>query len=304
MKSNADSFVDKLRNRNAIKPTIGMVYSPSTLDDYERRDGRRFHADLENIGTGCKKVDLDFHEICTAFKANSEEDFAIYVKDLVKEKKLNGLIFPGDWYNAIEPNVNPSADRMIVEKALWNVARNMGLPLLGVCGGHQHVSFFAGAEMTNNVEKLTGINHNKHTPDELSHDIIIKEGTALYGNCIKNQLTFRVNSTHNQGVVNTENTVTALKKNNLEVSATDNTKKLVEAIESINGAPVTLTQFHPEYLNSDFDRKIMKSFITAASVYAAGKSGIAPDLLASSKKLTHVETVVKSYPSGFDAVNR
>lgn len=197
-------------------------------------------------------------------------------------KEVSGIFGPGDYNNVVGKNVSENPDRMYFEKALYQVAQDKGMPVLGVCGSEQHVAYFAGANVVENVKELTGHDHNRSVNGQTSgrihsHGIILTEDAATLKGLVRDSdgnrssdqnIEPKVNSLHYQAVLADDKNKDILDKAGFHITALDESKQIVEAMESKSGTPVVLTQFHPEFANNDFAKDILKAFAGAAETYA------------------------------------
>ncbi len=266
-------------------------------------------------GNGCKVKDIEVQNIMNGFKRENQDSYGALLKDnpareevngqikapnidletgagaalkkfVEKQpfwKEISGIFGPGDKYNAVGKDVSENPDRMYFEKSLYQVAKEKGMPVLGVCGSEQHVAYFAGAKVIENVQELTG--HDHYPKDDegkgkgaiASHGIILTEDASTLKGLVKdpqgkrsNDSNIRpeVNSLHYQAVLASDANKGTLDKSGFHITALDESKQIVEALESKSGAPVILTQFHPEYSNNEFAKDIMTAFAESAETYA------------------------------------
>ncbi len=159
-------------------------------------------------------------------------------------------------------------DRDRIEKELFIHAKDVRMPVLGICRGIQSIAVFAGGTLiqdisshkTAGVEK-SGFNHrqaeDRHQP---SHQIKIERGTKLFG--IQGKETRNVNSLHHQAVKRIPEgwVVSALAEDGI-----------IEAIEQPAQPFMLAVQWHPEELaagNAD-DRKLFEALVSEAVNRAA-----------------------------------
>jgi putative glutamine amidotransferase len=130
------------------------------------------------------------------------------------------------------------------------------MPLLGICWGEQLLNILLGGTLYQDIpaEIGTEIAHKSKQP----HEIQVDKESLLYK--IVGKERYKVNTSHHQSV----------KKPgaNLIVSAVA-ADGVIEAIEH-TGQPFCIgVEWHPEYLDSEQDKKLMRAFIEAANTYNA-----------------------------------
>ncbi len=282
-------WTETLGNRKASAPRIGVVHSSTSPDVHETQYSKRVRPAL--LESGAEYVELDFYTIdFDQFRTNGVLDTVAvdrFILGWLAAKQVDGLFFPGNYYNMVSPNINPNTARIDLEESLIRISRNYGIPVFGVCGGAQHYAHFWGAEITPDVETLTGYSHVGQSIAETSHDNIIIDAHSIYYGAYKKanltssaynedtkevEIRVAVNSLHRQGIVYSEETVANLKKAGLRPVALDQSKKIIEGIESIAGAPVVLVQDHPEGFKNN---PLIRAFVQATQAYIAKKAVIA-----------------------------
>ena len=165
---------------------------------------------------------------------------------------VDGVILTGGedldpaWYGA-DPSPllsPPSRERDLVELALFAVARQRGLPILGICRGIQLINVGLGGTLFQDLptEQPGSVSHRPEGPRDLrSHRVQLEPGSraaeALGGT------TVTVNSSHHQAI---KDLAAGLRP----TGWTDD--KLIEAVESVDGTPWLLAvQWHPEEMHRD-----------------------------------------------------
>ncbi|MFL5403132.1 MAG: gamma-glutamyl-gamma-aminobutyrate hydrolase family protein [Gemmatimonadales bacterium] len=181
----------------------------------------------------------------------------------------DGLILTGGedmdpaWYGA-EPSPllsPPSKERDLFELALFAVARQQEMPILGICRGIQVINVALGGTLFQDLpsERPTPVNHRPDGPRDIrSHRVRLQPGTraaeALGATSI------RVNSSHHQAIKD-------LAPGLLAVGWTDD--DLIEAVETPAGTSWLLAvQWHPEEMH--LDRQAPDRGLFAALVQEAG----------------------------------
>lgn len=139
---------------------------------------------------------------------------------------------------------------LIIQKAL-----EKDIPILGICGGQQILNVVLGGSLVQHIPAVysSTINHEQPNPrNEVSHEVNIFPNTLLQ-NIVKESKVF-VNSAHHQAVHKPGKGVI------INAVAPDN---VVEGIE-LEGHRFCLgIQWHPEFLITPSDAKIMRAFVEA-----------------------------------------
>lgn len=291
-----------MREIHDNKVKVGFVYSPTSKDKHEVAYNEGFNKNLDRLGF--ERVNLDFHQIIEEFFSFGEEkfyeddDFPSDIKEEFKNKvrkrledlDLNGIILPGNYYNMVDNNINPSPNRRILQDALIELAQEMNMPMLAVCGGEQHIAHKYGATITPAVREVTKHNHAasetlyetsqflRVTPDTMMASFVAPDeagvGKDLYKirgkGTRKSRDSYDLNTVevgcyHNQAALNNPESRKALEDQGFVISATDSTGKIIEAFEREN---FIATQFHPEFLaDSSFQINILKAFLKMTQAY-------------------------------------
>lgn len=203
---------------------------------------------------GADTIGLDYYSLLPALSEsefeekyntlNGRKQLLAYAKQQAFRKLHNCdcLVIPGN--NAmIDPEFygqqrSPDAEynfrRTVSELALVHAAKQMGIPILGVCGGHQVIAVYEGA-------KLNGLDYtqfNEHAFDDY-HTIRFS----------RNSILARILQRKNEPGFCSHNMYVTKAPKNMSVAGQTgrgNHSKIIEAMESKHGAPVITTQFHPE----------------------------------------------------------
>lgn len=147
------------------------------------------------------------------------------------------------------------------ETALVQAARQRGLPMLGICRGHQTIVEALGGRLILSIAGECPHAHGHYQSDppaQPHHTVTLTAGTRLCGWLGRGQVA--VNSFHRQAVAEAPAGFRA---------AAVSDDGLVEAVEAESGFVLGL-QFHPEWLypdRPDFLR-LFQAFITAAAAYS------------------------------------
>ena len=176
-------------------------------------------------------------------------------------KLIDGILITGGDFD-IDPKlygekknkniVHIDKPRTSFELKIVRLALKKNKPVLGICGGQQLLNVALNGSLIQHISK-TNIKHEQSQPkNKVSHKVQINLKSKLYKIVKKKE--FRVNSAHHQ----------AIKKigRNLHVNAIAE-DGIIEGIESRNHKFFLGIQWHPEFLISNYDKKIFKAFIKA-----------------------------------------
>ena len=134
------------------------------------------------------------------------------------------------------------------ELALYRVARERNLPILGVCRGIQVINVAEGGTLHQHLPAVVGM---------LQHDQVDIGGAPIHAITLENdsflarklgRTRFRTNSHHHQGLER-------LGANLRDVGRSGD--GLVEAIEGTVGGPLLAVQWHPEMSFRDFPEHLL-----------------------------------------------
>jgi putative glutamine amidotransferase len=188
---------------------------------------------------------------------------------------VNGLILTGGedldpaWYGA-EPSPRldpPSRERDLFELALFAVARQRELPILGICRGIQLINVGMGGTLFQDLptERHGAVNHRPEgARDSRSHRVRLEPGSRAAE--ALGAATVIVNSSHHQGIKDLAPGLRA-------TGWTDD--KLVEAIEGPAETPWLLAvQWHPEEMHRDQQAPDRGLFSTLVREAAAARVGL------------------------------
>jgi putative glutamine amidotransferase len=152
------------------------------------------------------------------------------------------------------------ADRYDYEAHLVREAYRIGLPLMGICRGHQTIVEALGGNLVLNIalESPKALAHRQDQPRTMpTHWLETVAGSRL-SRCLGNRI--RVNSFHRQAVNSLPSGLV------IGARAEDG---LIEAVESENPFVLGL-QFHPEWLYEEHSEflKLFEGFVQQAREYA------------------------------------
>jgi putative glutamine amidotransferase len=154
-------------------------------------------------------------------------------------------------------------ERDAFEKHAYETAKQLNLPVLGICRGLQYINILEGGTLFVDLptDRMTGDLHRIGDEDWTSHEVIVNGGSLL--NELSKEATFMVASNHHQGI---EILAPGLKAIAFTADG------LVEAFENENRSnhPFLLAvQWHPEWVDytDPFSSKIGKLFLTEAEKY-------------------------------------
>jgi putative glutamine amidotransferase len=206
---------------------------------------------------------------------------------------VDGLILTGGedmdptWYGA-EPSPllsPPSRERDLFELALFAVARQRGLPILGICRGIQLINVGMGGTLFQDLptERPGAVNHRPEGPrDFRSHRVQLEAGSRAAA--ALGDTTVIVNSSHHQAIQQLAPGLRA-------TGWTDD--GLIEAAESGPDDPWLLAvQWHPEEMHRD--RRAADRGLFAALVREAGAAR--RDLVGEGRKEDAITHAVERAP--------
>jgi putative glutamine amidotransferase len=141
--------------------------------------------------------------------------------------------------------MNPA--RAGFELTLIQKAVSKNLPVLGICGGHQALNVALGGTLVQDIGRdiQKALSHR-----ESRHAIEILPGTRLYE--ILGRKRLMVNSYHHQAPRDPAR--------GLRINARTS-DGVIEGLEGTNGGFLLGVQWHPEYLDSPFNRRLFSAFI-------------------------------------------
>ncbi|MEY4463524.1 MAG: hypothetical protein RLZZ81_495 [Pseudomonadota bacterium] len=232
---------------------------------------------------------IDFREIVPE-SANKEQKIDEEVINEAKQKAKelladkDALVIPGN-DKAVDPKVaeqfgglvelkDSRSDfaRSLAEMVMAEVAIERGMPIMGICGGHQIINTY----LKGKIGDMPDHKHDSITIEPTSElASIIKMNSLLKE--IPKQNFWASHSNMVQEIGGKDRLID--KKELLKVSATTKHGE-IEATESQFGAPIRTFQFHPEKFDSEpkysikevvRDKKIFASFVQSAQTFANKK---------------------------------
>jgi putative glutamine amidotransferase len=138
----------------------------------------------------------------------------------------------------------PSRERDLFELALFAVARQRGLPILGICRGIQLINVALGGTLFQDIpsERPGTVDHRPvASPYSRNHTVRLQPGSRAAGALGATSVT--VNSSHHQAI---KDLAPGL------IASGWSGDELIEAAESEPGAPwILAVQWHPEEMHAD-----------------------------------------------------
>ena len=177
---------------------------------------------------------------------------------------------PAVYGEEAHPSVAPmDARRQSNDLTLARVARERGIPTLGICLGVQVMNVAAGGSLVQDIDSQidTEIRHASIPENRARHDVRVVEGTKLAGYVPKREL--NVNSSHHQAIqrVGDGLRVTALAPDGV-----------VEGIEDPKHPFYVGVQWHPEDMTGERSAStLFAAFVDAAKKYAEEKRSVAAE---------------------------
>lgn len=187
-------------------------------------------------------------------------------------EKCSGLLMNGGadvhpgYYDQFEDTVVCEIDgyRDTLEMALLKRARELKMPVFGICRGLQVINVFLGGSLYPDIPTRLGttVSHrNEERTYEHFHPVTLAEGSAIKG--LTGQTTHEVNSVHHQGI---EVLAPGLK------AAGWANDSLIEAIEpdGTTGFPFLMAvQWHPERLglSHPMSGPLARKFVAEVQVF-------------------------------------
>lgn len=175
---------------------------------------------------------------------------------------IDGLVIPGGDFDIppemygeeAHPTVtNIRRERTDFEAGLAKLCLNDNKPILGICGGMQLINVVTGGSLIQDIPSQyeTKQSHQVKDRNSPAHKAHIKENTKLFK--ITGVAEAGVNTAHHQAVKKVGECV-------VNATACDG---LIEGIEHPTHKFCIGVQWHPEYLVTDADFKIIEEFVRA-----------------------------------------
>jgi len=169
-------------------------------------------------------------------------------------------VYGEDAHSTVEPMDTRRQDN---DLSLARLARERGLPTLGICLGVQVMNVAAGGTLIQDItsQHETEIEHVSDPEDRARHDVLVEAGTRL-GNILGTR-ELNVNSSHHQAIrdVGTGLRVTA--------HAPDG---IIEGLEDPKHPFYVGVQWHPEDMSGEGSAKrIFGAFVDAAKTFSEAR---------------------------------
>lgn len=159
------------------------------------------------------------------------------------------------------PSVEPmDSRRQEGDLSLAKIARESGIPTLGICLGMQMINVAAGGTLVQDIasEVETEIEHASDPEDRARHDVLIEQNTRLSSILGENEI--NVNSSHHQSVRSLGRGL------NVTAHAPDG---VIEGLEDPKHPFYVGVQWHPEDMPAaESAARIFRAFVEAARKYA------------------------------------
>jgi putative glutamine amidotransferase len=178
---------------------------------------------------------------------------------------IDGLVITGGAFD-VDPALFGAGDRHATVKtkdrrtafelAITRGALERDKPVFGICGGQQLLNVVLGGTLIQHIPDRVpdALAHEQPNPrNEPGHDVAVTAGTLLHGIVARD--TLPVNSAHHQAV----DTVAA--GTVVNAVAPDG---VVEGIEDPRYRFCLGVQWHPEFIISEGDAKILRAFVEAS----------------------------------------
>ncbi|HVR37641.1 MAG TPA: gamma-glutamyl-gamma-aminobutyrate hydrolase family protein [Thermoanaerobaculia bacterium] len=169
------------------------------------------------------------------------------------------------------PSVEPmDPRRQGNELNLARVARERGIPTLGICLGLQVMNVAAGGTLMQDINSSmqTEIEHASVPEDRARHDVLIEENTHL--GAIVGEREVIVNSSHHQAIKNVGDGL------RITAHAPDG---IIEGLEDPRHPFYVGVQWHPEDMRGEESASsIFGAFVEAARRYAEARKQMSADL--------------------------
>ena len=169
---------------------------------------------------------------------------------------------PSEYGEEAHPSIEPmDPRRQSNDLSLAKVARERGIPTLGICLGLQIMNVAAGGSLVQDIDSQmeTDIEHVSDPDDRARHDVRIERGTKL-AKILDGTIEMNVNSSHHQAI---KDVGEGLRRT---AHAPDG---VVEGLEDPRHPFYVGVQWHPEDMPAaDSATKIFRALVEAAKEYA------------------------------------
>lgn len=176
------------------------------------------------------------------------------------------------------PTLEPmDSRRQSNEVELARIARESGIPTLGICLGVQVMNVAAGGSLVQDIDSQieTEIQHASAPENRARHDILVVEGTKLAN--ILPGLELNVNSSHHQAIHQIGDGL------RMTAQAPDG---VVEGLEDPRHPFYLGVQWHPEDMNGERSASVLfAAFVDAARQYAEEKKVESGELTRNSQRV-------------------
>lgn len=231
----------------SCKPLIGVVLDYETSNNFSKYPSYLLRENYFSSIIACEGIPFPLY----------------HDKDLINSfvEKLDGLVLTGGDFDIDPKTYNQEIngtreikpERTNFELQIFRKFFEFDKPILGICGGEQVINVGCGGDLFQDINAnfQTSIQHEQNNPaNEVSHEVKIQSKTKLFE--ILNIDLIWTNSSHHQSV-------NRLGKNiKLNAIALDG---VVEGIEHDFHKWCVGVQWHPEFLNTKYDKMIIKDFI-------------------------------------------
>ncbi|HEV2529789.1 MAG TPA: gamma-glutamyl-gamma-aminobutyrate hydrolase family protein [Thermomicrobiales bacterium] len=192
---------------------------------------------------------------------------------------LDGLILsgggdmdPARYGHEVRPECGPvTPERDDLELRMFAAARGAGLPVLGICRGHQVINVALGGTLVQDIpsQAPSEQQHNQHLAgfarDDVSHRVRLEPGSRLaeiYGTS-----EVQTNTYHHQAIDSLGAGLVVTGR------ADDGT---IESVETTEGSFLVAVQWHPEtlYRRHTEHASIFRAFIAAAEAFATQETEV------------------------------
>lgn len=188
-------------------------------------------------------------------------------------ENLDGIVLAGGddcdpalYGEAPHPSVEPmDPRRQKNDLTLARMARERGIPTLGICLGVQVMNIAAGGKIIQDIDSqiATDIRHASVPENRARHEVTIEQGTRLAS--ILGARTYNVNSSHHQAIRSAGEGL------RVTAQAPDG---VIEGLEDPSHPFYVGVQWHPEDMpGEESATTIFRAFVEAARRHAEGRRG-------------------------------